>query len=266
MPTKLGSYTFEDFGLIEEFGHVHPSTPEFTEQTVAIPGRPGLISFGVQIGAKQFNLPVKVFVRDRYERQRRKNKFVAFLFDEYWQPREFKLSFDYEPDKYYLVKVSSQFTPEMLFQMDQFDLPLVANNPTKYFLLGADEIRISSHIPILSHVRPARHSFSITANQTLKLINDGTLALKPRISISGTATTLNIKNTRSNQSFSVSNIVSNKPIIINAEVYMVTEGGVDKFSKLVGSFLDLLPGENTLEVTGQDLNLTLSFKYQFQYM
>ncbi|WP_283959571.1 hypothetical protein [Niallia circulans] len=32
MPTKLDNYTFEDFGHIEEFGHVHPSTPEFEDK------------------------------------------------------------------------------------------------------------------------------------------------------------------------------------------------------------------------------------------
>jgi len=266
LATKLGNYTFSDFGLTEEFGHVHPSTPEFEEQTVSIPGLPGLIPVGTQIGAKQFSLPVKVFVRDRYERQRRKNKFVAFLFDEYRKPREFKLSFDYEQDKYYMVKVSSQFTPEMLFQMDQFDLPLVANDPTKYFLINADEIRMNSHIPIRSHVRPARHSFAVSSNQTIQLINDGSLALRPRITISGTATSLTIKNTRNNQSFKMSNIASNKPIIVEGKTYMVTEGGADNFSKVVGDFIDLLTGINNLTISGEDMNLTISFKYQFQYM
>ena len=266
MPTKLGNYTFADFGLIEEFGHVHPSTPEFQEQTLAIPGRRGLLGFGSQVGAKQFSLPVKVFVRDRYERQRRKNQFVAFLFDGYGQPKEFKLSFDYEQDKYYLVKVSSQFTPEMLFQMDQFDLPLVAHEPTKYFLVNSDEIRMNSHIPIRSHVRPARHSFAVSSNQTIQLVNDGSLALRPRITISGTASSITIKNTRTNQSFKMSNILSNKSIIVEGKTYMVTEGGADTFSKLVGDFIDLLPGVNNLTISGEDMNLTISFKYQFQYM
>ncbi len=266
MPTKLDNYTFEDFGLIEEFGHVHPSTPEFIEQTLSIPGRPGLLSLGTQIGAKQFSLPVKVFVRDRYERQRIKNKFVAFLFDEYRQPREFKLSFDYEQDKYYLVKVSSQIIPEMLFQMDQFELTLVANDPTKYFLFDADKIRMGSHIPVLSHIRPARYSFSVTSNQTIKLINDGTLAMRPRISISGAATSVTVKNNRTGKSFTMSNISSNKPVIVEGATYLVTEGGTDTFSKIVGDFIDLLPGENNLAVSGENMNLTISFKYKSQFM
>lgn len=267
MPTKLDNYTFEDFGLIEEFGHVHPSTPEFNEQTLSIPGRPGLLSLGTQIGAKQFNFPLKVFIRNRIERQRRKNKFVAFLFDEYRRPREFKLSFDYDPDKYYIAKVGSQFSPEMLFQMDQFELSLIAQNPTRYFLMDSDEIRMGSHIPIISHINPgARHSFNIISNRTIKVYNDGTLALRPRINISGTATSLTMKNTRNNQSFKITNIVSNKPVIVEGERYLVTEGGTDSFSKLVGKFIDLLPGENNIAISGEDLNLTLGFKYKSQFM
>lgn len=266
MPTKLDNYKFEDFGLIEEFGHVHPSTPEFNEQTLVIPGRTGLISFGTQIGAKQFSLPVKVFVRDRYERQRRKNNFVAFLWDEYWQPREFRLSFDYEMDKYYIAKIAIQFTPEMLFQMDQFELPLVANDPTKYFLIDADQIRIGSHIPIRSHIRPnARHSFTIYNNQSIKVINDGSLVIRPKIIVSGNATSLTIKNTRNNQSFKMTNIVYNNQVIVEGETYMVTEGGIDTFSRLTGDFIDLLPGENILNITGEYMNLKIDFKYKAKF-
>jgi len=266
LPTKLDNYTFQDFGLIEEFGHVHPSTPEFSEKTISIPGRPGLLSFGTEIGAKQFTFPLKVFVRDRFERQRRKNNFVAFLFDAYRQPRTFKLTLDYEPDKYYWAKVGGQITPEMLVVMDQFELTLIANDPTKYFLLDADEIRMGSHIPVRSHVRPSRHAFTVTDNQTIKLINDGSLAVRPRISISGSATNLTVRNARNGQSFSMNNIASNKPVIVEGERYLVTEGGVDTFSKLSGKFLDLLPGENNLAISGSNMNLTVSFKYKNQYM
>ncbi|MED4052933.1 phage tail family protein [Niallia taxi] len=266
MATKLGDYTFEDFGLIEEFGHVHPSIPEISENTLAIPGRRGLLSFGTNVGAKHFSFPVKVFVSDRYERQRSKNKLVAFLFDEYMQPREFKLVFDYEPDKYYIAKISNQITPEMLFQMDQFDVSLVANDPTKYFLVDADEIRMGSHIPVRSHVRPARHSFVITNNQTVKLMNDGNLAIRPRISISGTATSLTVRNTKNNKTFKMTNIIATKPIIIEGNTYMVTEGGVDTFSKLLGDFIDLIPGENNISITGEGINLDISFKYRTEFM
>lgn len=266
LATRLDDYTFEDFGYKERFGETNPSTPEIEEKAISIPGRPGRISFGTEIGVRQFKIPLMLIEKSEFERQQRRNNFVAFLFDAYRQPRTFKLIFDYEPDKFYWVKVGSQLTPEMLYQMDQFELTLIANDPNKYFLIDADEIRMGSHIPVRSHVRPAMHSFSITDNQTIKLINDGSLAIRPRISISGTATKLAIGNLQTGQSFSMNNITSDKPVIVEGERYLVTEGGVDTFSKLTGKFLDLLPGENRLPVVGENMNLTISFKYKFQFM
>lgn len=266
LATRLDDYTFEDFGYKERFGETNPSTPEIEEKAISIPGRPGRISFGTEIGVRQFKIPLMLIEKSEFERQQRRNNFVAFLFDAYRQPRTFKLIFDYEPDKFYWVKVGSQLTPEMLYQMDQFELTLIANDPTKYFLLDADEIRMGSHIPILSHVRPARHYFSISGDQTIKLINDGSLALRPRISISGTASSLTVRNTRNGQSFSMGNITSNKPVIVEGERYLVTEGGVDTFSKLTGKFLDLLPGDNDIAISGSNLDLTITFKYKSQFM
>ncbi|PAD86667.1 hypothetical protein CHH55_16995 [Niallia circulans] len=266
LATRLDDYTFEDFGYKEGFGETNPSTPEIEEKSISIPGRPGRISFGTEIGVKQFKIPLMLIEKSEYERQQRRNNFVAFLFDAYRQPRTFKLIFDYEPDKFYWVKVASQITPEMLYQMDQLELILIANDPTKYFLLDADEIRMGSHIPVRSRIRPARHAFSITENQTIKLTNDGSLAVRPRISINGTATNLTVRNTRNGQSFSMSNIASNKPVVVEGERYLVTEGGVDTFSKLTGNFLDLLPGSNDIAISGSNLNLTISFKYKNQYM
>ncbi|MEM5012061.1 distal tail protein Dit [Niallia taxi] len=267
MPTKIDDKTFEDFGLREVVGHRNPSTPEFTQRIVAIPGMNGVWGFGHQIGTRTFEIPLKHLYNDMYKRQRFLNELVAFFFNEYGQPKEFKLIFDYEPDKYYLVKVSGAINPDRLLLSNSFSLSLVANKPNKHFLIDADEIRMGSHIPILSHVSSkGRHSFKVTNNQTILVINDGTKALKPSISISGSATSLTIKNTNNNHSFSMSNILSEKPVIIEGTKYLVTEGGVDALSKLVGRFIELIPGENYITITGVDVNISINFKYKFQYM
>lgn len=266
MPTKLDDFTFTDFGLIEEFGHVHPSTPEFSDKTINIPGRPGLLSFGTQIGAKQFTFKLKVFVRDRFERQRRKNNFVAFLFDAYRQPRTFKLTFDYEPDKYYLAKVSSQITPEMLVVMDQFELTVVANDPNKYFITKSeeitwenDEILISSDI--LWMTGDGVHS--VTTPSTIEVINNGNLAQLASFTISGTGT--NVGFSCNGKSFSLGTF-TNTTFEIDGKTYSVKKNGVDSFSALTGKFIELLPGVNNVQITGSNLNLTISENLRYAYM
>src|SRR5690606_801903 len=89
---------------------------------------------------------------DGLEKQRKLSEFVAFLFDEYSRPREIKLTFDYEPDKYYLVKVANGFSPERIMSFAIFYLPLVAYKPHKHFVLPSDEIVMASDIPILSDI------------------------------------------------------------------------------------------------------------------
>lgn len=266
MPTKLDNYTFEDLGHIEEFGHVHPSTPEFSDKTISIPGRPGLLSFGTQIGAKQFTFPLKVFVRDRFERQRRKNNFVAFLFDAYRQPRTFKLTLDYEPDKYYLAKVGGQITPEMLAVMDQFELTVVANDPDKYFVSKSDEITWENDvIPIYSDILWMTGEGVHTVNNptTIEVINNGTLAQRASFTISGTGT--NVGFSCNGKSFSLGTF-TNTTFEIDGKTYSVKKNGVDSFSALTGKFIDLLPGINNVQINGSNLNLTISENLRYAYM
>lgn len=266
MPTKLDNYTFEDFGHIEEFGHVHPSTPEFSDKTISIPGRPGLLSFGTQIGAKQFTFSLKVFVRDRYERQRRKNNFVAFLFDAYRQPKTFKLTLDYEPDKYYLAKVSSQITPEMLAVMDQFELTVVANDPDKYFISKSNEITWENDvIPIYSDIlwMTGKGIYTITSPTTIEIVNNGTLAQRANFTINGTGT--NVTFQANGKSFSLGTF-RNTTFEIDGKTYSVKKNGIDSFSMLSGKFIELLPGINNLKITGTSLNFTISENMRYSYM
>jgi predicted phage tail component-like protein len=266
LPTQLDNYTFADFGLIEEFGHVHPSTPEFSDKTISIPGRPGLLSFGTETGAVQFTFPLKVFVRDRFERQRRKNNFVAFLFDAYRQPRTFKLTLDYEPDKYYLAKVGGQITPEMLAVMDQFELTVVANDPTKYSVSKSeeitwenDEILISSDISWMT----GDGVHSVTTPSTIEVINNGNLAQTASFTISGTGA--NVGFSCNGKSFNLGTF-TNTTFEIDGKTYSVKKNGVDSFSALTGKFIELLPGINKVQITGSNLNLTISENLRYAYM
>lgn len=266
MPTQLDNYTFADFGLIEEFGHVHPSTPEFSDKTISIPGRPGVISFGTEIRAIQFTFPLKVFVRDRFERQRRKNNFVAFLFDEYMRPREFKLRFTYEPDKYYWVKVSNQITPEMLTVTDQFELTLIANDPRKYFISSSDEITWENDvIPIYSDIlwMTGDGVHTVTGPSTIEIVNNGTLAQLSSFTISGTGT--NVGFSCNGKSFSLGTF-TNTTFEIDGKTYSVKKNGIDVFSALSGDFIELLPGINNVQIEGNNLNLTISENLRYAYM
>src|SRR5690625_2844520 len=93
-------YRLEDFGFKAYLDHEHQATPEIIRKTLEIPGRAGAWNFGSEIGQRPFIIPLRVADHDQINLQQKQDKFVAFLFDAYGEPRPFKISFDYEPDKH----------------------------------------------------------------------------------------------------------------------------------------------------------------------
>src|SRR5699024_4439312 len=122
----------EDFGLIAEIGHENPITSKIESKTLPIPGRAGLWDFGSEIKEKEISIPVACVGHDRINLQQKLNDFVAFLFDEFGKPREIKVVFDYEKEKFYTVKLAEQLNPERIIHLGRFVLSLVAYDPYKY--------------------------------------------------------------------------------------------------------------------------------------
>lgn len=133
MITLDDKYRLEDFGLRAYLEHEHEAVPEIRRKIMTIPGRPGAVNFGSEIGERHFNLPLKVNEDNQVKLRQKLREFVTFLFDEYASPRPIKLSFDYEPDKYYTVEVSSLVTPSTaVYHFLNFGLPLIASDPFAY--------------------------------------------------------------------------------------------------------------------------------------
>jgi predicted phage tail component-like protein len=265
LPTRLDDKYFSDFGPIKEVvGHSNPATPEFTQKTVSIPGRPGVWDFGHEIGTRSFEIPLKYLVNDKYERQRILNDLVAFLFDEYGKPKTRKLYFDYEPDKYYNVKLATQIDPERLLFTNSFSLQFKADNPYKNFMLPSDEIVWGADIPFMSDILldTGGSIGTITSSRTISILNQGNIAKPLSITIQGSGT--NVRFIKGNKSFSLGTF-SNKTIVIDGDAYSVYVNGVETFSALTGDFLTLNTGVNNIRISGTGLNFNLTESLIYQY-
>lgn len=265
LPTRLDDKYFSDFGPIREVvGHSNPATPEFTQKTVSIPGRAGDWDFGHEIGTRSFNIPLKYLVNDKYERQRILNDLVAFLFDEYGKPITRKLYFDYEPDKYYNVKLASRIEPERLMFTNTFTLQFKADNPYKNFILPSNEIVWGADIPFMSDILldTGGSLGTITSAQTISILNQGTLAKPLSITVQGSGT--NVTFSKGSQSFSLGTF-SDKTIVIDGETYSVYLDGEETISTLTGDFITLNTGVNNIQISGTGLNLTLTESLTYQY-
>src|SRR5690625_3900215 len=114
-----------EFGFLVEPDFEDPITPYFDRKTMSIPGRAGIWDFGSERREKHFLYHLKVIDRFHDNMQQAFNKLVAFLLDDFGYPREVKLVREYEPDKFYKVKLVDRLLPERLIDESNLILPLV---------------------------------------------------------------------------------------------------------------------------------------------
>lgn len=266
----LDGRNIKEFGLFLRPNHEHP-IPETRDQTIEIPGIHGLRHMGSTLGPRQFNLPLGIVPQiDRWELQRKIREFTRFLLDDYGRPRNMRLIFGYEPDKYYMVRYNGSISPERLVTIGVFELPLIAYDPHAYFLYSTTNIILDSDIPVLSDITlGAQYEFDINPTPTQSVvcdvINDGTVAVRPTILITGEADYITFWNTRTEEIFFINDV--RKPIEINGENYTVKVDGVENFSVLNGEFITLLPGENNIVIgAGGNRNLKAAFDFNFKYI
>lgn len=264
MITLDDKYRLEDFGLIAEIGHGNPITPKIENKTIPIPGRAGLWDFGSEIKEKQISLPVACVGEDRITLQQNLNDFVAFLCDEYGKPREMKVVFDYEPDKFYTAKLVGQIEPERIIHLGRFVFDLVANDPYKYSNVTVDEIVWGSteityeYNFVFGHESPVY--FEITGPKTVYLIVDG-LAVQPTFEITGTANNLRIWNDKYEIKLGD---FTNESWIINCEKYSVLRNGQETMVDMWDFYL--IPGRQPLRFSGTNIDIKINVKYRYKYM
>ncbi|MPW26264.1 hypothetical protein GC105_10740 [Alkalibaculum sp. M08DMB] len=268
MITLDDTYRFEeDFGLQALIEHQNPIIPEISPKTIKIPSVPGLQDFGVELGTKPFLITLDVIESDPIELQRKLTDFVAFLFDQYGQPRSIKAVLDYEPDKFFMIKVNSTVTPQRMISVSQFTLPFIAYDPLKYSTVYADEIMWGSEVLTFeSHYLLGHEGTAGAVNITEPQIIDVTvvgLAVKPVIEITGSATSLVISANSYSITFPTFNNVS---WIIDCEKYSVLKNSINAFDEVDLKDFILFRGINHVSITGSEIDVDLRIKYRDKYM
>ena len=259
-------YTEKNFGLNALVGHSHPLNAEIDSKTVKIPGRPGVYDFGDEIGIKPFEISFDIIEKDKIEMQQKLYSFISFLQDDYGYPREFKLVYDYAPDRFYMVKVNGLVTPDRLMGVSKFTLPFVANDPYAYSVVYSDEITWGSEILTFESNYTLGHegtagNVHVTRNTTIDLTVSG-IAIKPLIEITGSASSLKLE---------VNGYSINFPKFIDTtwkidcDNYTVLKNRENSFNDVKLRDFILLPGLNTVNVTGTNIDIDINFRYRDKY-
>lgn len=119
--------------------------------------------------------------------------------------------------------------------------------------------------PFWYAVAPVSQSSAITASPTSIIINNpGNIDTPLTVSIAASAdcSAVTVTNkTDSNRKFALADVqlVSGQAAVINAALGTVYRGTSNTINTFSGSFLSLLPGENTITYTGGNCTLTLAY-------
>ncbi|EJR71348.1 distal tail protein Dit [Bacillus cereus] len=269
MSLTIDGKSLKQLGLALLPGFQHPAAPPIRDYTVSIPGRPGAYYFGSDIDPLQFNLPLIIKPQeDRYQLSAAIRKMVAAFIDPYGNPKEVKLIYDYEPDKYYLARYSGSLSIDRYFRMGKFELPLIAYDPHAYSVLqSTEEIRWQDMVPWMSDIpiNFKKTSYTVTIPQTLTAENYGQKVVRPVIEINGSANNLTL--TLNGERFSLGSF-SNSSFLIDAERYTVIKDGQNFLFQMQGNIekLELIPGANAIPIGGSNLNINIAFKYRAKYI
>lgn len=141
----LDGYTEKDFGLIPLQNHSHPINTGIQHKMIKIPGMAGVHDIRTELAPKYFEFEFAIKEQDEIMVQAKLNEFVAFLCDDTGHPRNIKLIFDYEPDKYYTVKLNNVIDPERIRGFSRFSVSFVASDPYKYAISPA-KVRLNNMV------------------------------------------------------------------------------------------------------------------------
>ncbi len=262
----LDGYTLGSFGLSCE-KQIHPLTPKYSNKVLKIPGKNGLYYLGTDIEEKPHSFMIGSIAKDKTALQHKLREFIAFLHDNQGNPRAIKLSYVYEPDKYYTVMLSSQIDVDRVLRTGKFTLPFVSYDPYAYSQVLADEVLWGSTvITFMSSYKLGRGASdglrTITGATTLNILVDG-IAVKPVIEIIGSGT--NVALTAIGYTITLGSF-SGATWVIDCDKYTVLKNGVSAFGEVSLRDFFLLPGSNTVSITGTGLNLTIHIKARDKYI
>ncbi|APC48954.1 hypothetical protein BME96_12460 [Virgibacillus halodenitrificans] len=265
MITMDDKYRFEDFGFDCEPGNEDPINPDFEHKTLKIPGRPGLWNFGSEIKEKVFGYNLKIMDRFYEDRQRRFNELVAFLFDDYGQPREIKVVRDYETDKHYIAKLNQSLNPTWDVEEGSLTIVFVAEDSYKKMNVENHEIHWNSETAFYTDSFNMNSTFVddelITAPTTLETTVHG-LAIRPDILIHGSGT--NVEISVNGKSFKLKDF-TNASFLLRGLDYTCFKNGVENLTEMIGDHPTLLPGNNQIQITGTNMNFKLSIRLRDQF-
>ena len=254
----------EEFGYRALLDHYHEAIPNIRRKTMTIPGMSGRWDFGSELESKPFEIPIQALSDSSVSLQALQNELVAFLMDEFGNPRELKMVFDYEQDKFYTVKIDGAVAPVLRAHiLRNKTLPLIAHDPFKYSNVESDSYYWGNKVITFEYPytfeKDVIDEFEITEPKTKFIDIDG-VAVQPVFEITGSADNFKIWN--DNYEINVGSF-SDMSWEIDCKNYVSYKNGIESIIDM--SHFYLMPGNNPLRFTGTNIDLSIKINFREKY-
>lgn len=254
----------QDYGIDVELTSQEPISPPLTNDVLFVPGKSGAYDLGARLEPRVITLDC-LFPRQTYSDLKRQiREFNKLLFDDFGEPKEFKLISGDEPDVYYNVRLSSGINIDRTSSRGRALIELTAYDPYAYSNYLSEEITWGSEVITFEFNYLLGHEglggeVKVTSPQTVNVTVEG-LAINPVFEIIGTANDLTIS--AIGYEFTIPDFV-NTEWSIDFQKYVVYKNGQETMIEIRD--FALMPGNNEIKITGTNINVDMRIKYRDKF-
>lgn len=259
--------TLESFRLKELSDHDNPSGWNFDHKLQYIPGRDSPWDFGTERKGSEFEIPCKSFNQDESITQKQINEFNSFAFNMYREPRDIKMWFDYEPDKFIMVQLKQAFGVGRATKLKSLSIPFISLDGKKYALSNQfDPETIPEYDQVVEGDRYANSkSLDLVFRRNYTGFHNYSSFLTHVIfKISGTIKNASITHQQSNIELTLPNMTNGIMLIDTKDASISING----HSLLEGSnynFFSILPGNNGFLFKSENPKAKVTFEWLHEF-
>ena len=276
MTTMIGSFKYNyidssTFDLVCR-SIKRPLLPPMKTNYIEMPGRSGIFDFGGnEYDIRELTMQIGYIGRDYFELRSRARDIANWLSSKQLSP----LILNDEPDKYYLARVADGVDLNTLWESGTAEITFICQ-PFAYFITSTcgipslywdtADIPWESAIPIeglglfdFTTTVPTTITFNNPGNRQINFKSpQGSMSL---IKINGSWTTLSLIINGGQLNYTESG--SGELIIdnVNMNVKLNNINALGNISGDIDTFLEILPGVNTMDIQGTGLNISITMDF-----
>jgi predicted phage tail component-like protein len=264
-----GVHIEKDLGLHLLADSDETMMPDTRQDTLTVPGRHGAYVFNSYLEPRRFFpyilIPSQATLNDV---QKIVRQVSSLLVDEYGSPKDVKLIYDYEPEKYYIARFTGYIAIDRVAKTGRFPIPFLAYDPFAYADMNAydtDPIEYGVEIPEGTILNNTQSFEWLYERHYSGLYNHSFTGAKLSLKIEGSVNYPSITNLNTGQMMMLPSL-NNGVLEIDGEKETAINGSVNAMPDFRGDFLILNGGDNSLLFKGENPNCTVTYQWKHKFV